>query len=340
MNTIRLLCSLLVLAGLVTQAKAECVGKSLFSEWQKKHPEIIQAIEARSVQMPFTKGKFFKITKDGQRPSYVLGTIHVHDERYIPLNPKILAALNETELTALELAQIGQIGFEDMDLSDENPEEIMFWSLAESGERPLDFLSAEEQLKLKNYVKEDSFSSVSLMLVSRPVNVALQLASMPCGKFPDPKITPGVDDSLAHATRQAGRRVVGLEKISEQLKLLNDVPLHIQQEMLRSQIRAFPYSSDLLETAKQLYLSDDIGKLIAIMELDHPLFVEKYGHYPEEIMEKLLNVRNAIMVDRLLPLLKDKSVFVAVGAGHLPGEYGLLKLLEEQGYKIERIDIN
>jgi hypothetical protein len=38
--------------------------------------------------------------------------------------------------------------------------------------------------------------------------------------------------------------------------------------------------------------------------------------------------------------MQDKSCFVAVGAGHLGGENGLINLLKKQGYSVEPISIN
>ena len=43
------------------------------------------------------------------------------------------------------------------------------------------------------------------------------------------------------------------------------------------------------------------------------------------------------MVDRLRSRLKTGGAFVAVGAAHLPGKKGLLSLLAQQGYKVERV---
>ena len=49
--------------------------------------------------------------------------------------------------------------------------------------------------------------------------------------------------------------------------------------------------------------------------------------------------RNRRMLDSLLPYLENNSVFVAVGALHLPGEDGLLGLLRKRGYELKPLDI-
>ena len=49
----------------------------------------------------------------------------------------------------------------------------------------------------------------------------------------------------------------------------------------------------------------------------------------------LLNDRNKKWVKELKEIMKKESVFVAVGAGHLTGEYGLINLLKKEGYTVE-----
>ena len=44
--------------------------------------------------------------------------------------------------------------------------------------------------------------------------------------------------------------------------------------------------------------------------------------------------RNERMVQTVLPYLSEDSVFIAVGALHLPGEDGLVSLLRSRGYRL------
>ena len=47
--------------------------------------------------------------------------------------------------------------------------------------------------------------------------------------------------------------------------------------------------------------------------------------------------RNQRMAERLLDKIDGGGAFVAVGALHLPGEQGLVHLMEESGYKVSRV---
>jgi len=43
------------------------------------------------------------------------------------------------------------------------------------------------------------------------------------------------------------------------------------------------------------------------------------------------------MVERMQPLLTAGDSFIAIGALHLPGERGVLRLLAQRGYTVEAI---
>jgi uncharacterized protein YbaP (TraB family) len=56
----------------------------------------------------------------------------------------------------------------------------------------------------------------------------------------------------------------------------------------------------------------------------------EYGRYNEALLAQ----RNTTWIPRLLRFARNKSTFFAVGAGHLPGEDGVIALLRAEGYKV------
>ena len=65
--------------------------------------------------------------------------------------------------------------------------------------------------------------------------------------------------------------------------------------------------------------------------------VETMKTYPL-FYEKLLVQRNKNWVPQIENFLtEEKNLLVIVGAAHLPGENGLLALLSEKGYELERV---
>ena len=74
------------------------------------------------------------------------------------------------------------------------------------------------------------------------------------------------------------------------------------------------------------------GNLEGLEEL-----VETMKTYPL-FYEKLLVQRNKNWVPQIENFLtEEKNVLVIFGAAHLPGEDGLLTLLAEKGYELERV---
>ncbi|MFM7105544.1 MAG: TraB/GumN family protein, partial [Flavobacteriales bacterium] len=62
--------------------------------------------------------------------------------------------------------------------------------------------------------------------------------------------------------------------------------------------------------------------------------LSKEIEFDEQLMDQLLPRRNLRFVNRLGPLMTQKSVFCAVGALHLPGNDGMIALLRSQGFKV------
>ena len=54
----------------------------------------------------------------------------------------------------------------------------------------------------------------------------------------------------------------------------------------------------------------------------------------------LLDNRNRNWVEQLSKIMPKTSVFVAVGAGHLPGEMGVIELLRKAGYTVRPLQNN
>jgi uncharacterized protein YbaP (TraB family) len=50
--------------------------------------------------------------------------------------------------------------------------------------------------------------------------------------------------------------------------------------------------------------------------------------------DRRINDRNLVMVERVLLLMRERPTFAAVGYAHLPGEKGILRLLEGRGFTV------
>ena len=65
---------------------------------------------------------------------------------------------------------------------------------------------------------------------------------------------------------------------------------------------------------------------------------EESDYTPEQKQqrfEKMFTNRNKNWVQQLKTIMPEKSVFVVVGSGHLPGNDGVIDLLKREGYTVE-----
>lgn len=58
----------------------------------------------------------------------------------------------------------------------------------------------------------------------------------------------------------------------------------------------------------------------------------------QDITKMLVDNRNENWIDDITTLIEKNKTFIAVGMGHLGGENGILNLLEEKGYGIQRVE--
>lgn len=134
----------------------------------------------------------------------------------------------------------------------------------------------------------------------------------------------------------AADKAASLEDWRAMLGTIDAMPQDKQIEMLRMSFGYIDQADDLSHTLLQRYLDQDIALLWEYTKAE----ALKAGATEKDFadMEKpLLIDRNIAWADLLKTRAADAQVFVAVGAGHLPGEFGLLNLLAQQGYTLKRL---
>ena len=162
--------------------------------------------------------------------------------------------------------------------------------------------------------------------------MALSDREIEIGRLEDPE-KPVLDDWLVLRARKAGRDVGFLETSLEQWQSFADIPMDDQVAMLRSAIDTY-YDARVRVDRVAVYVEGNFALSYALWERRlgylEPVLAQRYT-------DRLLNDRNRRMVERMLPYMEQRSAFVAIGALHLPGEDGILRLLEQRGYTVTRL---
>ena len=93
------------------------------------------------------------------------------------------------------------------------------------------------------------------------------------------------------------------------------------------------YENQVSERVVEAFFKQDLMGIKAIMD-------EKQNNscdYTPEEENRLIYDRNANWVKLMPEIMSAKPTFFAVGAGHLPGDKGVLQLLQSAGYTVEAL---
>lgn len=166
-----------------------------------------------------------------------------------------------------------------------------------------------------------------------PAIVNTQLALLQSQQaFPDFDATQQLDTQVQARARECGRDVIGVETIEEQLALLYGAPIAEQLQELLETVRKDGDSATKAHELAAAYLSGDLDAINAL--LNDPDAMDN------EALDRLLISRNNAWVEKLTEWLPAKSLFVAVGVGHLVGPQGLIEQLKAKGYGVSPVSAN
>jgi uncharacterized protein YbaP (TraB family) len=133
--------------------------------------------------------------------------------------------------------------------------------------------------------------------------------------------------------RSGGKPIVELETASEQMALLDRLPLRIQESMLWDALNRSP---DFDRATDQLIRAWRLGDERTLQDLVFRPIREDADF--ELFYDSIFFRRNEAMARRLVELASDgKTRFAVVGAGHMLGPRGIPSLLCDRGFEIRRV---
>lgn len=146
--------------------------------------------------------------------------------------------------------------------------------------------------------------------------------------------TEAVDIVLQYKALENDIEVGALEHPSDQMYLL----AQLGQNMSWTSYYNFVMSDTAADLTPALNIHEDLRKLYLTQDIEKMKEMLEDPSVPKEFMEEFFTKRNINMSERMIGLMKDQRVyFFAVGAGHLPGEQGLISLLRSKGFLVTPI---
>lgn len=261
--------------------------------------------------------------KNSKRKSYLFGTHHLIPVSFLDSVPELFKSFNKCDLV------IGEIALNNIDFSSKFEKAAML----PDGMRISQLMSEKDYNYVDSILKESLKMGLDQMALLHPSLITnlyeLELYSKYLGITDDIQS----DSYFQLMANYKGIEVLGLETDDEQIALLiNKDDLEKDAEILVKTVR----NTDKIIN-EFLYLN----KLYRSGKIEDMVFYAKSPNQTIEMTEhkyaQLVDNRNIAWMQKLPALLNGKSCFIAVGALHLGGKYGLIQLLKDAGYKVNAV---
>ncbi len=259
----------------------------------------------------------WEITGNGlTRPSYLFGTMHVSSKMVFHLSDSFYFGIKNSEVVALELdPQLWQdqlFRFQNMQTN------LRFYTQGS----PNDYIN-EKSFQLEKY--EDKLKA-ALSEEPTVINGLLYRTVQPRADFEEDTY---LDLYIYQTGKRFGKQATGVENYFETEKLI----LEATQDMMKDKKKKNNDTDgesmyEIEKKTQEAYRKGDLDLLDSL---------EKMMQSSDAYMEKFLYRRNEIQANSIDSIIRKHSLFVGVGAAHLPGKRGVIELLRKKGYRLRPI---
>lgn len=250
------------------------------------------------------------------KPSYLYGTIHVSDQRVFQFGDSVIWAFRKAEAAAFEL-----------DMKKSNIMQMASrMVIKDSSESLKNLLKKKDYERLTALAKKQMGPMAGFVDQIKPFYVyAFLLQGNEEVKQPSAENSQALDLAMQDKARSLGKIIVGIEEMAEQMEAIDKLPIEDQVDLVRRQLRNPQKEEDNMEELILMYLSQDLEGLNELMASEGGTAA---------MMNALIDNRNYKMSERIDTLVQNRSAFIAIGAGHLSGDDGVINLLRKSGYRL------
>ncbi len=274
------------------------------------------------------------ISGNGLRnPSYIVGTYHLAPGSFADSIP----GLKEAFASCKQI--YGELDMQDA-LSEVNRDKLEKAQFLPEGTTLSSLLSKEQMERLNTLMRGTIGTDMTNPLLAAQFDKMTPTAlSTTLTIFAYIKKSPNfnpmdlLDSHLQLLAQKQGMEIKGFETVEFQARMLYGDSLEKQVEELMCLVDNFDDAVEMAEFVTAAYFSQDLDQLLDIIseESEGPC-----ASSPEND-DNLIYNRNVNWVKSMPEIMKHAPTFFAVGAAHLCGDRGVLRLLEQAGYKIEGV---
>ncbi|MCC9017590.1 TraB/GumN family protein [Flavobacterium lipolyticum] len=242
------------------------------------------------------------------KPSYLYGTIHAICSKDYFLSEKTKKAFDASTELVLEI-----------DLAD--PKEMADMQQMAMGKEPLSKKLSPQQLTKLGVILEKATGMTVKQVDALSMATVMSLIAVKSFGCDDIKF---YEMEFIEQAKKRNIDIGGLETVKSQVKVLENA--YTDDELLNM---LEGLNTSLTSESVAFYKTENIKGLYGVT-VDEKMSSEKTNKI-------ILDDRNGNWVKKMPKLMKNQSVFFAVGSAHLGGEYGVINLLRKVGYKVKPI---
>ncbi|MBE9560694.1 MAG: TraB/GumN family protein [Proteobacteria bacterium] len=269
------------------------------------------------------KAFFWQVSSD-KATVYLLGSIHFADKSFYPIRKEIEEGYKNSDALVVEL---------DITKIDHNVYNrlLVEKGIYKDGSTIKDVISEDTWQQLDQRLRQLNISYDDIKNY-KPGILVLTLTSMQVMQMGfNPEL--GIDAYFLNKASSAdtAKKIIELETLNQQVSLFLDIP--DGNLLLKESLYSLDESEAMMADLVRYWKAGDEGKMNKL------LFEDALSDNPafSAIYDSLIYERNSQMSLKIDAMLKQQgSYFVVVGSGHLIGDRGIVGLLKEKGYEVER----
>jgi len=262
------------------------------------------------------KSLLWRISGNGlDKPSYLLGTIHVICKDDYIWTDSMQKALDNTQKICFE-----------MDMDDPSLQmKVATGLLINDGKTLEDYYTPEEYRRLSAHLQDSLGIPAMFVNKMKPVALSALLAT----RLVSCAMPESYEGNIMKLAQKQNKEIVGLETPEDQIAVFDKMNADSAASGLLDAIDhpdSMKVGFDKLLTA---YKAQDLAAM-------YRLIIESPDMKGADLNDFLFN-RNKNWIPGIAALIKKEPVFIAVGAGHLWGDEGVISLLRKAGYTVEPV---
>ena len=274
----------------------------------------------------------YRISGKGlESPSYIVGTYHLAPSSFADSIPGMNKAIEGTKQVCGELDMMDAF-------KPENTARLMKARMLPEGVTLSSLFTAEQLERLNalllevmgSNLKDEAFAAQVENITPVALSTTLTLTAY---MKETPSFNPMdlIDNYFQTLALQNGKAVKGFETVDFQMGILYDIPLEKQVDDLMCLVDNVEDAQKIANRITTAYFTQNLQQIDEVLDEESET---KCGTSEEE-EETLIYNRNRNWVDTMPEMMAEQPTLFVVGAAHLCGEKGVLKLLEEAGYTVE-----